>query len=91
MLFRVCILVAFAAKVRPKWHSLHHVLYDIDSGTRINPRLLSNWNNEAFVGRVAKMSKGLHPATMGLRSLQRWLLEIYVETSELSTAQTLQP
>lgn len=79
------------AEVRPKWHSLHHVLHDLASGSRINPRLFANWNNEAFVGRVAKTSRGTHPATTGLRVLQRWLLELYTETTALCKAQTSSP
>ena len=63
-------------KLRPKWHELHHMLHDIERGSRVNPRLLANWHNEAYIGRLTKTSRGTHPATVGLRVLQRWQIEL---------------
>ena len=70
-------------KVRPKWHQLHHSLHNLAEGSRINPRLFANWNNETFIGRLTKTSSKTHPATTGLRSLQRWLLELLVQTEQI--------
>jgi hypothetical protein len=60
---------------RMKWHSFQHTLKVLDDGGALNPRLWSCWTDEAFIGRMCKAAKGVHPATVGLRVLQRWILE----------------
>ena len=74
-------------KIRPKFHELHHILHDLDEGSRINPRLLANWANETSVARLTNTSKSTHPASVGRRVLERWLVELQVRLD----AQTSSP
>ena len=63
-------------KVRPKHHTFaHYVVHDVRRGSRMNPKLVSCWMDEDFVGRMCRMIRGLHPTTLARRSLERFLLE----------------
>lgn len=63
-------------KIRLKWHAFHHTLASLDAGCTLNPRLWSCWLDEAFVGRMCRAARGVHPQTVGRRCLQRWSLEM---------------
>ena len=62
--------------VRPKLHSLAcETLSRLRCNSRFNPRYVSCWTDEDFVGKVCSVSKGsVHPTTLSLRILQRSLL-----------------
>jgi hypothetical protein len=53
----------------------HHVVYRLQQGSTLNPRICGCWLDEDLVGRIAVMSRATHPSTMGKRALQRWLVE----------------
>lgn len=63
-------------KVRPKTHYMcHHV--DDCYNTRMNPRFLSCWIDEDFVGKLAKVGRACHRKTCSERTLQRYLLFLH--------------
>ena len=64
-------------KVRPKVHSFHcETLLKIRSGSKLNPRFHSCFNDEDYVGRVCAVGKqSCHPSTMSRRLLERILLQ----------------
>ena len=64
-------------KMRPKHHIFHHhLVFRLRSGGRLNPRVVSCWLDEDFIGKVCAVARSVHPATLGLRTLQRHQLEI---------------
>ena len=67
--------------MRPKAHSLHHLLYDIKRQLDRSDTLLvlspSCWlceNNEDWIGRISRLSRKVNPRTTSLRVTQRYLI-----------------
>lgn len=63
--------------VKPKLHYFDHVLRDMDMGgqlQRVNPRHLSNFQEEDLMGKIAKVIKKAHRATMSTTALLRLFL-----------------
>ena len=60
-------------KFRPKLHHFHHMLWELDNGSTLNPRLFDCSNDENVNGKSVRCIKALHPATLGRRFLERWL------------------
>lgn len=66
-------------KIRPKFHSfLCETVLRISDGSRMNPRFVSCFQDEDFIGRVCKLARmpSSHPMTMSKRLLQRCLLQL---------------
>ena len=62
--------------VRPKMHSFAcETLGRLRGGSKLNPRFLSCWGDEDYVGKICHRAKGsLHPTSLSKRLLQRSLL-----------------
>lgn len=66
-------------KIRPKFHSfLCETVLRISDGSRMNPRFVSCFQDEDYIGRVCKLARmpSSHPMTMSKRLLQRCLLQL---------------
>lgn len=63
-------------KHRPKVHALRcQLLCQMRSGSRLNPRFTSTFNDEDYVGRLCRVSRGaMHSSTMARRILERSIL-----------------
>jgi hypothetical protein len=63
-------------KLKPKLHSFQHQHVENLKTSAFNPRYASCWGDEDMIGRLATCSRGTHPNTVGLRVLQRFVLEL---------------
>jgi hypothetical protein len=59
-------------KVRPKMHSFHHTVLALRH-SRLNPRFMTCWGDEDYVGKLAKISRKAHVRTLALATLRRYL------------------
>lgn len=64
-------------RLRPKAHAFHcEVLCKLRSGSRLNPRFHSCFNDEDYVGRCCSVGRqSCHPNTMARRVLERLMLQ----------------
>ena len=72
-------------KIRPKYHSFFcEILSRTRSGSKLNPRYVGCNNEEDFVGKICGVLKGaVHPASLGRRVLERFLLGLNMRLMEL--------
>lgn len=70
-------------KVRPKLHYLWHLADELQPshGPAINPNVFSCWNDESYMGRIAKLSAKTHKRSTPLRAIHRYM---YVLAKHLS-------
>ncbi len=61
-------------KLRPKLHYIDHILEDLAS--RENPRLLSNFLDEDFMGKLVKLARMQHRSAVVPRTLQLYIAHI---------------
>ena len=69
--------------MRPKAHSLHHLLFDIkrqldqpDATYILSPACWLCENNEDWIGRVSRLSRRVSGRTTSLRTTQRYLIHV---------------
>ena len=60
-------------KVRPKFHAFHHQCLRLKL-SNLNPRFVSCWADEDYVGRITRASKRSHASAMWTSTLQRYLV-----------------
>jgi hypothetical protein len=60
-------------KVLPKHHYLMHVFLKVTT-ERVNPRKVTNFMDEDFLGKISRLGKSVSAKTASLRILQRYLL-----------------
>jgi hypothetical protein len=66
-------------RARPKVHALwHHVQHLLSSRMNV-VTIFSCWAEEDLMGRVVRISRRTHPATVARRTLQRWVLYLHAE------------
>ena len=63
-------------KLRPKLHFLHHLML---SQGPLNPKVMSCWNDETFIGNVTQVAGRTSRQSMSLRTLQRYLQRLAKE------------
>ena len=64
-------------RLRPKFHLLLHVHANLCGGSSSyvwNPMVDTTWQDESFVGRMARIARRVHPSTANTRTLERYLL-----------------
>ena len=62
--------------LRPKLHTVAEIIYKLEVVSYMNPKFSSCFMDEDFVGWACRLAKSLHPETVGLRSLQRYLAHL---------------
>ena len=65
-------------KVRPRLHQfVCEIIPKLRAGSRLNPKYTACFADESFIGRMCAIGKSnVHPSTMGLRLLQRTLMQL---------------
>ena len=71
----------------PKLHCFHHICMDLRSQARtsnfaLNPLSQCTFQDEDFVGRVARISRRVSPRLQSLRTIQRYLVATRQELQE---------
>lgn len=61
-------------KVKPKFHYFCHLALAVGESPALNPKVMSCFNSEDFVGHMCRIGAKCSPRTMPKRILQRWLL-----------------
>ena len=63
---------------RPKMHRFQCLtLRRLQSGSRLNPRVMSCFLDESFIGPIAKLTRVCHESTVGEQTLLRWQLIVF--------------
>jgi hypothetical protein len=62
-------------KIRPKHHAFDHVLETMKTSS-LNPGKLTTMGDEDFLGKLKRIGQKCHGASIMLRSLQRYLLQL---------------
>ena len=73
-------------KVRPRFHSfLCEVVCKLLHGSTMNPKFTACWGDESYIGAVCQIGKcrAVHTSTIGLRLLQRLMLNLNSYLAEL--------
>ena len=60
-------------KLRPKHHCLLHLALDTLS-SKLNPRVVHVFGDEAFLGKIKNIARKCHGLSMHKRVLERWIL-----------------
>lgn len=60
-------------KVRPKLHYFHHLVMDLK---KLNPKVVSCFGEESYMGVVGKLAGRVHRRTMPQRTIQRYLVKL---------------
>ena len=73
--------------LRPKAHSLHHILYSIKKVLDqphakyvLSPSVFLCENNEDWIGRISRLSRRVSARTVGMRVVQRYLIHMHILT-----------
>ena len=67
--------------LKPKFHALHHILWDVREALRspapllLNPAVFSCDGNEDTVGRLCSIALSVSTRTINLRVIQRYFLK----------------
>lgn len=61
-------------KLRPKHHYVWHIAQDLANGLLLNPRVHNCNDEESFPGKLKRVAKLTHGASVTKRSLQRYVL-----------------
>lgn len=61
-------------KLRPKLHYIDHILENLTN--RQNPRVLSNFLDEDFMGKIVKLARKQHRSCVISRTLQLYLVHV---------------
>ncbi len=69
---RCCHARLLLYKPRPKHHVFHHIALLMQQGNLENPKLWENWMEEDLMGKVTRVNKRLHAATVLLRAADRY-------------------
>ena len=73
-------------KVRPRLHSFAcETIAKMQSGSRLNPKFTATWSDESFIGQICGLGKSqaIHVASMGLRLLQRVVLNLNAHLAQV--------
>ena len=62
--------------LRPKLHAIWHCILDVQL-TKRNPASRWVFQEESFVGDMARLCMATHPAQCGRRTLQKWLVGFF--------------
>ena len=76
------------ARVRPKFHLLHH-LFLLSKSQRRNVSAYACWMDEDWIKKVAAIARKVHLKSYAIHTLKRWLLGIRYKVAEVLEAQTL--
>lgn len=60
-------------KLRPKCHYFQHLLMGLGP---LNPKVVSCWNDETFIGNITTIAARVHRRTTPLRLIQRYLYKL---------------
>ena len=72
-------LVHFTMK--PKYHAFIHMVYDLEQNLE-NPKHFHCFQDEGYMGVIARISKGCHRRVYPIRGMQRFWNCILLEISE---------
>ena len=68
-------------KMTPKFHQMDHILR-VAVRDKLNPRVFWTLGDESFGGEVALVCRGLHPSSMSVRCVQRWMAFFFQEARD---------
>ena len=72
-------------KIRPRTHSFGcEIVAKMSNGSRLNPKHLSCWSDESYIGKTCQigLSKAVHTSTLHKRLLQRLLMQMNAGLAE---------
>ena len=73
-------------KVRPKFHGVHHVCYNILSSAE-NVRTHEVWQEETLAGEVSRVQRRCHSSTSMQRSVERFIATLVTRVADASDKQ----
>ena len=73
---------ALVWKLRPKWHYLTHTVFRLQR-SRLNPRFQHTFQEEDFMGKLAKLCRRCPQKNQTTRFAQRYLLNLAVRAHQL--------
>ena len=74
------------ARVRPKFHLLHHCFLLTQSQKR-NVAAYSCWMDEDWIKKISAIAKKVHKSSMAIHTIRRWLLGLKDKYRDLFAAQ----
>ena len=58
----------------PKNHMMTHLAFDFVVRSAVNPRRVTNYSDEDFVGRIKRIARACHGASAGMRIMHRYII-----------------
>ena len=58
----------------PNNHMMTHLAFDFVVRSAVNPRRITNYSDEDFVGRIKRIARACHGASAGLRIMHRYII-----------------